>query len=93
MKRELEKEREEDRRHEAERMADLKREKEEDRRHEDERMAELMRELKESKSNDMKSVYVLQVGMVVLGCVAAGLAIYIHFSRPRNASDGTKSLV
>ncbi|GFH43554.1 hypothetical protein CTEN210_00027 [Chaetoceros tenuissimus] len=84
-------------RHEDERMTDLKRElekeKEEDRRHEDERMAELMRELKESRSEDMKSMFMFQVGMVVLGCVATGLAIYIHFTRARKASDSTNSLV
>ena len=67
--------------------------KEEDRRREDERMTELMRELKESRSEDMKSMYMLQVGMVVLGCVAAGLAMYVHFSRSRKASDSTNSLV
>ncbi|GFH44018.1 predicted protein [Chaetoceros tenuissimus] len=72
---------------------ELEKEKEEDRRHEDERMAELMRELKESRSEDMKSMFMFQVGMVVLGCVATGLAIYIHFTRARKASDSTNSLV
>ena len=49
-------------------------------------MADLMRELKESRSEDMSKMYMLQVGMVVLGCVAAAVAMYSHFSsRSRKA--------
>ena len=66
---------------ELERMEN-KKDKEEDR----EQMADLMRELKESRSEDMSKMYMLQVGMVVLGCVAAAVAMYSHFSsRSRKA--------